>query len=110
MLPAGMKPEDVGGQYRALVSYVHETLDNLKKRFPSYEEKAGYEVFTFSWLMQRLGWQPKRVNLMLRHVRREFHKEQLAKRRAQEAAAQTPEAQGAKAVQAQFEALAGRQS
>ena len=74
------------------------------------EEKAGYEVFTFSWLMQRLGWQPKRVNLMLRHVRREFHKEQLAKRRAQEAAAQTPEAQGAKAVQAQFEALAGRQS
>ena len=29
-----IKPEDVGGQYRGLVGYVHETLDNLKTALP----------------------------------------------------------------------------
>jgi hypothetical protein len=39
----------VGGEYRVLVKYVHETLDNLKTRFPAYEEKAGYEIAGFVW-------------------------------------------------------------
>jgi alpha-galactosidase len=46
---AGAKPEDVGGQYRALVGIVHETLDNMKKHFPSYNEKDGYEIAGFVW-------------------------------------------------------------
>ena len=46
---AGVKPEDVGGQYRALVGIVHETLDNMKKHFPSYNEKDGYEIAGFVW-------------------------------------------------------------
>jgi hypothetical protein len=48
-VPEGMKPENVGGQYRVLVGYVHETLDNLKKKFPAYDEKAGYEIAGFVW-------------------------------------------------------------
>jgi len=39
----------LGCQYRYLVNYVHETLDNLKKHFPSYDEKAGYEIAGFVW-------------------------------------------------------------
>ncbi len=45
----GVKPEDIGSQYRILIGYVHETLDNLKKHFPSYVESAGYEVAGFVW-------------------------------------------------------------
>jgi len=45
----GNKPVEVGGEYRVLVKYVHETLDNLKTRFPAYEEKAGYEIAGFVW-------------------------------------------------------------
>jgi hypothetical protein len=48
-VPEGMKPEVVGGQYRALVSYVHDTLDNLKAKFPSYIEKDGYEIAGLVW-------------------------------------------------------------
>jgi hypothetical protein len=48
-VPAGMKPEDVGGCYRDMVKNVHETLDNLKTRFPGYDEKAGYEIAGFVW-------------------------------------------------------------
>lgn len=48
-VPAGMKTADVGGQYRALIGYVHETLDNLKQKFPGYDEKAGYEIAGFVW-------------------------------------------------------------
>jgi hypothetical protein len=44
-----MTAEDFGGQYRVLVSYVHETLDNLKQHFPGYDEKAGYEIVGFVW-------------------------------------------------------------
>ena len=39
----------MGGDYRAMVAYVHDTLDNLKKRFPDYDEKAGYEIAGFVW-------------------------------------------------------------
>jgi alpha-galactosidase len=48
-VPAGMKPENVGGQYRVLVKIVHETLDHLKTHFPDYDEKAGYEIAGFVW-------------------------------------------------------------
>ena len=48
-VPAGKKPEDVGNQYRVLIGYVHATLDNLKTNFPSYDEKAGYEIAGFVW-------------------------------------------------------------
>jgi hypothetical protein len=48
-VPEGMKPEVVGGQYRALVSYVHDTLDNLKAKFPGYNEKDGYEIAGLVW-------------------------------------------------------------
>ena len=48
-MPQGVKPEDVGGAYRGLVAYVHDTLDNLEKRFPEYDEKAGYEIAGFVW-------------------------------------------------------------
>ncbi len=48
-LPEGKKPEDVGNQYRVLTRYVHETLDNLKTKFPGYNEKAGYEIAGFVW-------------------------------------------------------------
>jgi len=48
-LPPKTKPEDFGNQYRGLVAYVHQTLDNLKKHFPEYDEKAGYEICGFVW-------------------------------------------------------------
>ena len=47
--PRAKNPEDFGGQYRAMVKYVHEVLDGLKKRFPSYDEKAGYEIVGMVW-------------------------------------------------------------
>lgn len=48
-VPAGMKPEDVGGQYRGMVQNVHETLANLKQHFPAYNENDGYEIAGFVW-------------------------------------------------------------
>ncbi len=45
----GHKGKVIGCQYRYLVNYVHETLDNLKKHFPAYDEKAGYEICGFVW-------------------------------------------------------------
>ncbi|MCE9548527.1 MAG: sialate O-acetylesterase, partial [Planctomycetia bacterium] len=45
----GIKPEDVGGTYRAMIRYVHDTLDHLKERFPAYDEKAGYDIAGFVW-------------------------------------------------------------
>jgi hypothetical protein len=45
----GHQGKVVGCQYRYLVHYVRETLDNLKKHFPSYDEKAGYEIAGFVW-------------------------------------------------------------
>ena len=40
----------IGCQYRVLVRYVHETLADLKKHFPTYSEKDGYEIAGFVWL------------------------------------------------------------
>jgi len=48
-VPQGADPEKVGEDYRALVAYVHKTLDSLKKHFPKYDESAGYEIAGFVW-------------------------------------------------------------
>ncbi len=45
----GKQQKAVGAQYRKLVRIVHETLDNLKKHFPAYNEKDGYEIAGFVW-------------------------------------------------------------
>ncbi len=77
---AGVKPEAVGGQYRALVGIVHETLDNLKKHFPAYDEKAGYEIAGFVWfqgyndLFDDQGRKEYGTNLvhLIKDLRKEF--------------------------------------
>ena len=48
-VPEGYKPDDVGGHYRGMVQSVHETLDNLKSKFPTYNEKDGYEIAGLVW-------------------------------------------------------------
>ena len=48
-VPAGMKPEDAGNHYRGLIQCVHETLAGLKKNFPKYDEKSGYDIRGFVW-------------------------------------------------------------
>ena len=48
-LPKGADPEKFGAQYRGLVGYVRETLKDLKKRYPDYDENAGYEIAGFVW-------------------------------------------------------------
>jgi hypothetical protein len=48
-VPKRADPEKVGEDYRGLVAYVHDTLNSLKKRFPAYDEKAGYEIAGFVW-------------------------------------------------------------
>jgi hypothetical protein len=79
-VPEGMKAEDVGGQYRALVGIVHDTLKNLKQRFPAYDEKAGYEMAGFVWfqgyndLFDDKGRQEYGANLvhLIKDLRKEF--------------------------------------
>jgi hypothetical protein len=44
-----MTTEDFGGQYRGMISYVHETLDHLKQHFPLYNKKDGYEIAGMVW-------------------------------------------------------------
>jgi hypothetical protein len=48
-VPERADPEKVGEDYRGLVAYVHNTLNSLKKRFPKYDESAGYEIAGFVW-------------------------------------------------------------
>ena len=45
----GRQENVVGAHYRILVKYVHETLDNLKKHYPTYDEQAGYEIAGLVW-------------------------------------------------------------
>jgi alpha-galactosidase len=79
-MPQGVKPEDVGGAYRGLIAYVHDTLDNLKKRFPNYDEKAGYEICGFVWfqgyndLFNETGRKEYGLNLvhLIKDLRKEF--------------------------------------
>lgn len=39
----------VGMQYREMIRYIHDTLANLKNHFPSYDEKAGFEICGMVW-------------------------------------------------------------
>jgi hypothetical protein len=79
-LPKGVKPEDVGAQYRALVSYVHATLDNLKQHFPAYDEQAGYQIAGFVWfqgyndMFDETGRKEYGANLvcLIKDLRKEF--------------------------------------
>lgn len=48
-VPDGMTAGQVGEQYRAFIGIVHDTLDNLKTRFPAYDEAEGYEIAGFVW-------------------------------------------------------------
>ncbi|MEI6654106.1 MAG: sialate O-acetylesterase [Verrucomicrobiota bacterium] len=74
-------PEDFGDQYRGMVTSVHEVLDNLKKRFPAYDEKAGYEVVGFVWFQgfndMIEGGKPvaeygKNLTCLIKDMRKEF--------------------------------------
>jgi len=79
-MPAGAKAETVGGLYRALVNYTHETLANLKQHFPAYDEKAGYEVAGFVWfqgyndMFNETGRKEYGANLvhLIKDLRQEF--------------------------------------
>jgi alpha-galactosidase len=73
-------PEKVGEDYRNLVAYVHDTLKNLKTRFPGYDETAGYEIAGFVWfqgyndlfgLESRRDYGKNLVNL-IKDLRKEF--------------------------------------
>ena len=73
--------EDFGGQYRGMVGYVHDVLNNLKKRFPAYDEKAGYEIAGFVWFQgfndMIKGGQPvaeygKNLTCLIKDMRKEF--------------------------------------
>jgi alpha-galactosidase len=79
-LPEGADPKKFGEDYRNLVSYVHDTLDNLKKRFPKYDKGAGYEISGFVWfqgyndlfgLESRRDYGKNLLNL-IKDLRREF--------------------------------------
>jgi len=45
----GRQEPVVGLQYRSLVRYIQGTLAHLKERFPSYDEKSGYEIVGLVW-------------------------------------------------------------
>lgn len=85
-LPEGMKPEDVGTQYRGMVQCVHETLDNLKSKFPAYDEKDGYEISGLVWFQgfndMISGGQPvaeygKNLACLIQDLRKEFKTPQM---------------------------------
>ena len=80
-LPAGAKPEEFGDMYRALVENTHQALKDLKKRFPDYDEKAGYEIAGFVWfqgyndMFSEAGRKEYGTNLvcLIKDLRKEFN-------------------------------------
>jgi len=73
--------EDFGGQYRGMIGYVHDVLNHLKKRFPAYDEKAGYEIVGFVWFQgfndMIEGGQPvaeygRNLTCLIKDMRKEF--------------------------------------
>ena len=76
----GAKPEDVGNLYRALVENVHDTIRDLKKLFPAYDEKAGYEIAGLVWfqgyndLFDETGRKAygKNLVMLINDLRKEF--------------------------------------
>ncbi|MGY8652923.1 MAG: sialate O-acetylesterase [Verrucomicrobiia bacterium] len=41
--------ESTGHYYRLMVEHVHKTLKNIRRIYPEYDEKAGYEIAGFVW-------------------------------------------------------------
>ena len=77
-----MTAADFGGQYRGMVEYVHDVLKNLKRRFPSYDEKAGYEIVGFVWFQgfndlvggpRCIAEYDRNLVCLIKDVRKEFH-------------------------------------
>ncbi len=79
----GKKQKVVGAQYRKLIETVHETLDNLKKHFPAYDEKNGYEIAGFVWfqgyndLGNRKDEYAKALACLIKDLRTEFKAPQM---------------------------------
>ncbi len=76
-----MTAEDFGGQYRGMVAYIHDVLSHLKHRFPSYQEKEGYEIAGLVWFQgyndMIEGGQPvaeydKNLICLIQDLRKEF--------------------------------------
>lgn len=42
-------PENSGHYYRLMIGHVRETLKNIRRVYPEYDEKAGYEIAGFVW-------------------------------------------------------------
>ncbi|MGB2807061.1 MAG: beta-L-arabinofuranosidase domain-containing protein [Sedimentisphaerales bacterium] len=84
-VPERADPEKVGEDYRSLVAYVHDTLNNLKKRFPMYDESAGYEIAGFVWfqgyndMFDETGRKEYGTNLvhLIKDLRKEFKAPQM---------------------------------
>ena len=81
-----MTAEDFGGQYRGMIECVHSVLKDLKKRFPAYDEKAGYEISGFVWFQgfndlvggpQCISEYGKNLICLIKDVRKEFNKPNL---------------------------------
>ncbi len=81
-----MTAEDFGGQYRGMVECVHDVLKNLKTRFPSYDEKAGYEISGFVWFQgfndlvdgkRSIGEYGRNLVCLIKDVRKEFKAPQM---------------------------------
>jgi len=47
------KEKGRGGYYRDMIAHVKSVLGDIKKAYPAYDEKAGYEIAGFLWLQ---GW------------------------------------------------------
>ncbi|MHC4086658.1 MAG: beta-L-arabinofuranosidase domain-containing protein [Planctomycetota bacterium] len=84
-VPERANPEKVGEDYRGLVAYVHDTLNSLKKRFPAYNESAGYEIAGFVWfqgyndMFNVTGRKEYGANLvhLIKDLRKEFNAPQM---------------------------------
>ncbi len=81
----GRQEPVVGLQYRNMIRYTRSVLDNLKKHFPNYDEKAGYEVCGFVWfqgyndMFDETGRKEYGKNLvcLINDVRKEFKAPQM---------------------------------
>ena len=76
-----VKPEEVGEMYRALVLNTHDTVRDLKKLFPAYDEKAGYEIAGLVWfqgyndMFDETGRKEygKNLVMLIKDLRKEFN-------------------------------------
>jgi len=82
-LKKGFLPPSAGGpgpKYTETVAEVRKVLDNLKKYFPGYDEKQGYEIVGLVWFQ---GWNDgvgqgnpdytEQLAHFIRDIRREFN-------------------------------------